>query len=185
MKVKDVISAALNILGRAELAKAVSDGAALGEEGEETVNTLLYCFNSVEDELARKYIPLTFKERLSSNDGKYRFVVFVHTPVKINKVYSGGKQISFSVEPQYLVADAKEIEVEYDYCPKRKKLEDTSDYGAEVGEYVLATGAAAEYCLINGEAEAYGKWEEKYREAIDVKQKKLPVCASIPPRRWI
>ena len=185
MRVKDVIVAALNNLGRAELAAALSAGTALDGEGQETVNTLLYCFNAVEDELARKYVPLSFKESFHSADGKYYFAVFVHNPVRISKVYADGKQISYTVFPQYLIADAKDIEVEYEYAPSKKKLEGTSDYGAEVGEFVLAAGSAAEYCLINGEAEAYEAWEQKYRGAIDVTQKKLPACASIPPRRWV
>lgn len=185
MKVKDILISALEIIGRSELAKSLAGGEELSAGDSETVNTLLYCFNATEDELARKYMPLSYKEEITSQNGRFYFAAFVHAPVKLKSVTSDGESVSYEIFPEYLKADARKITVEYDYSPSKKELGGTSDFGAEAGEHLLALGAAAEYCLINGEAEAAELWEKKYRAAIDGAQSKLPAGFSIPPRRWI
>lgn len=58
MKVKDIIATALRFVGREEISRKISpvddacDADLTDEEGE-VIETMLYCFNSVEDELAR------------------------------------------------------------------------------------------------------------------------------------
>ena len=185
MKVKDILISALKILGRADTAETLSTGGKLSEEESETVDTLLYCFNATEDELARKYVPLYYKEMISSPDGEFDYELFTYAPIKINKVLVDGEEIDFEVYPFYMAADAKKITVEYRYAPTKKKLDGWSDFGGEVGEYLLALGAVSEYCLINGEVEAAELWEKQYRREIDSTQRELPSCKSIPPRRWV
>lgn len=185
MKVKEVIISALKILGRADVAANLSAGAELGAEESETVDALLYCFNAAEDEVARKYVPLYFKEELASPDGEYFYESFMYSPIKINRVLVDGSEAEFEIFPFYMKTDSVKITVEYQYAPSKKKIDGSSDFGGEVGEYLLALGAASEYCLINGEVEAAELWEKKYREEIDVAQKELPACKNIPPRRWI
>lgn len=184
MKVRDIIASALTLLGRAELASALSAGA-VAEGDKDTVDTLLYCFNAVEDELARNYIPLVCREELSSNDKKYYFFVFTHQPVRIKKILCGGKEVEYGIYSDYIYVDAPTIDVEYEYVPNRKKIDGNSDFGDRVGMYVLALGMAEEYSYINGEAEAGDIWKARYRDRIDDIQRELPECAHIPPRRWV
>ena len=184
MKVKDVISSALRLIGRAELISALSDGKA-DDEGQELIETLLYCFNAVEDELARKYIPLTVREEIISPDTKFFYTTFTHYPVKIKRVTVDGVPVAYEIYTTHMVVAAKKIVVEYEYAPTRKKLDGTSDFHDEVGEYLLALGIASEYSVINGEAEMADMWEKKYRAQLDGVQRSLPVCANIPPRRWV
>ena len=185
MEVKELIISALNILGRGDLAVQLSGGGELDGEGLETVNTLVYCFNAVEDEVARKYLPLTAKEELSSSNGKFNYTDFSHSPVKIKSVLAGGDAAEFELLPQYIAVNAKKITVEYDYAPSKKQLNGQSDFGAEVGGRLFALGMAAEYCLVNGEIEAAELWEKKYRDSIDAVQSALPAGGVIPPRRWV
>lgn len=186
MRVKDVIIASLGLLGKGDIAcKLINGNAALDTGEQEVVDTLLYCFNAAEDEVSRKYVPLIYSEKIKSDDGIYDYVKFVRAPVRIRRVYSDGVSIPFKVFPQYLSSQAGTVTVEYEYSPVKKKLQDLSDYGSEVGEYLFALGAASEYCLINGEIEMSGLWESKYRSAIDGVQARLPVCKNIPPRRWV
>ena len=185
MKVRDVITAALRLLGRAELAEAVAAKVILTGEFAETVNTLLYCFNAVEDELARKYIPLNASETMVSPDGDFYYKGFEHSPVTVKRVICGGEDIKFEVFPLFLRAGVEKVTVVYEYAPAKKFIDGESDFGAEVGERRMALGAAAEYCLINGEVEAAEIWENKYRSEIDSVQNKLPVCGSLPRRRWV
>ena len=185
MQVSDVIISALNLLGRNELSKALSENAELDEEGTETVNTLLYCYNAVEDELARKYVPLNAKEDLTSYSGKFYYKDFAHPPVKIKRVLSGGNEIDYQLLTEYMAVNATKITVEYEFAPSKKQLDGVSDFGLEISEHLLALGMAAEYCLINGEIEAAELWESKYRSQIDFAQSRLPSCKSLPPRRWV
>ena len=184
MKVKDVIISALNILGRSELAATLSAGGTLTAEESETVNTLLYCFNAVEDEVARKYMPLSGRENLTASAGEYYYSTFIHAPVKIKRVFADGKAVDFELMPHYMAVNANKITVEYEYAPAKKKLEGSSDFGAEVGEYLLALGAASEYCLINGEIEAAELWENKYRKELGLARRRALIRISEPTRPY-
>lgn len=184
-KVKDAIVSALTLLGRCELAGKLSAEQELDASEQETVDVLLYCFNAVEDELARKYITLTAKEDLRSVTGKYYYTDFSRPPVKIKCVLIDGKQAAYQMFTQYLQADSVKITVEYEYSPVKKGLDGVSDFGADVGERLFSLGMVAEYCLINGEIESAELWEKKYREAIDYNQSLLPAGGTIPPRRWV
>ena len=184
MKVKDVIASALRLIGRAEVVSALTSSSA-DAEARELIDTLLYCFNAVEDELARKYIPLVVREEIISPDTRFFYTTFVHNPVKIRRVTADGQAIPFEVFAKYMVANAEKIVVEYEYAPVRKTIDQISDYGDEVGEHLIALGIASEYAVINGEAEMADRWEKRYRAQLDGVQRALPVCASIPPRRWI
>ena len=185
MKVKDIIASALNLLGRADLVPALTFILKADKEGQELINTLLYCFNAVEDELARHYIPLTAREEMSSSDTRFYYNTFGHNPVNIRRVTVDGEKAKFEIFATYMTVNAKKITVEYEYAPTGKVLDDSSDYGADVGEYLFALGIAAEYYFINGEAEFASQCENKYRERLDKLQRTLPACEKIPPRRWV
>ena len=185
MKVKDVIISALNILSRSDLAKSVSSDTALDAEGQETVNTLMYCYNSVEDELARKYFPLTATDQLKSENGKFLYLYFSRTPVRIKSVKVDGKDVKYVLETVQLVTDAKKITVEYEYAPSKKNIDGVSELRDTVGQHIMAFGVVSEYFLINGEIEEAELWESKYRKSIDEVQRALPCGGTIPPRRWV
>ena len=186
MKVIDVITSALRLIGRGELIPYVADPSnAPYEDSDEVIESLLYCFNAVEDELAHKYIPLVACEELTSSNNKFFYSDFANNPIKIKKVTAGNKAVPFKVIKGYMEVKADKIAVEYEYAPKCKNIAASSDYGDEVGEHLIALGIASEYSVINGEAEMADRWEQKYRERLDALRRVLPVCASIPPRRWI
>ncbi len=214
MKVKDIIATALRFVGRDEISKKllfepVQDGAG-GETAEETptettpaeepsadpneltaeekevVDTLLYCFNSVEDELARCYIPLRTLDVMSSESGVYPFSDFKLRPVKIISVKAHGKNVKYSVNAQNLITDCTEITVEYGYAPLKKGLEDESEFSSVfANERLVAAGTASEYCLIDGEAKLAECWESVYRGEIDAVQRTRLSGLRLPPRRWV
>lgn len=186
MKVKDVITSALRLIGRAELIDDISypSDSDYGD-AEEVISTLLYCFNAVEDELARKYIPLVASEEMLSPDTKFPYSDFKHYPLRVKRVTVDGSRADFEVFPKYLQVRARKITAEYEYVPARKKIDGDSDYDESVGEHLLALGIVSEYSVINGEAEMADVWEKKYREQIDKVQRSLHVCENIPPRRWV
>ena len=111
MEVKDVIASALRLIGRAELVSALSDGSETDAEGQELIQTLLYCFNAVEDELARKYIPLVASEEMSSSKNQFLFSSFKRYPVKIRRVTVDNKKVPFDVLAKYMSVKADKIVV--------------------------------------------------------------------------
>ena len=187
MKVKDIVVTALKILGRNLLAEKLVEGGDLDAGERDTVNTLVHCFNAVEDEVARSYIPLCAEQVLHSYYGEFSFALFEHTPVRITAVKAGGEEIDYKIFPEYLKADAERVSVEYDYAPAVKDIDGVSEFNCAVGAYLFACGAAAEYCLINGEIQAAEIWESKYRQEIERVQKSRTVSSGgyIPPRRWV
>ena len=186
MKVKDIVVTTLKILGRNTLAEKLVAGQELDGGERDTVNTLIHCFNAVEDEVARCYIPLCAEQILKSGDGEFPFSLFEHTPVRITSVISDGEAVAYKLFPEYLKADAERIVVGYDYAPSIKDIDGVSEFNCAVGGYLFACGAAAEFCLINGEIQAAEVWESKYRQEIEsVQRKSVTVGGYIPPRRWV
>lgn len=186
MTIRDILYSALRRIGREDIAVGMEGGGEPEGEAAEVVQTLTYCINATEDELARYYFPLKCTETLYSTENNiFNFADFSHTPVRILKVQSGGRDITYELLTNCIVADAQEIEITYFYCPKKKTLDDESQFGETGDGYITALGAAAEYCLICGEASMAEVWENRYRKAIDRARKKCDSGAYVPPRRWI
>lgn len=189
MKVKDIISRALNLLGQNDLAAEVEGGATVFTgENKETVQTLLCCFNAVEDELARFYFTLKTTETFFSYSKKFDYANFVYRPVKILTVTQAktGRAVDYTLTTQSILCDETEIAVTYEYAPIKRGLDgDSAFYRAEFGENLITTGICAEYCLIIGCMKEAETWESKYRQEIDATQRKLAPTPYIPPRRWV
>lgn len=192
MKVKEIIARALRLTGRADAAETLETDSERSADVEEAIKTMLFCFNAVENELARNYFPLVFSEEVGTVEGKINYADLSYNPVKITSVKSGGKPVGYRLKPQYIVlqrqytaADA-DVSVEYNYIPSQKNIEDDSAFdGTEVGELLVAYGTVSEYCLINGESAAAALWESKYRDAIDRSRRTHRRKRYIPPRRWV
>lgn len=185
MTIRRILVSALRRIGREELAADVEDGGDPAGEGGEVVQTLLYCINAVEDELARYYFPLKCTQTLSSENGLFEFSKFSHTPVKILGAEHSGKKVQYELLPDGLSAKCGTLAVTYFYVPPQKTIEDDSAFGCLGDGEITSLGAAAEYCLICGEASLAEVWETRYREAIDRAQKLNGRSVYVPPRRWV
>lgn len=184
MKIKDVVIRTLRYAGRDDVADVLDSGGQPDGEGGDAARVALYCVNAAEDELARYYMPLVRRDSLHSVSGKFLFSKFSRTPVKLLKVYSGGKERDYRKIEGGIYLDYKDIEVEYCFAPDRKELGGDSDFGDGTGENLLALGAVAEFFLISGEAELAEAWNKKYRAAVD-RALNFKKKAGIPPRRWV
>lgn len=185
MKVKDILVSALKLLSRNDIAEKLGSDGELTAEENETLNTLLFCYNAVENEIALNYVSLTHTETIQSSTGEFFYVVFTHMPYRIKKVVADGKEIKFEVNARYMYADTKVATVTYDYAPTKKNLEGTSDFGMCVGEMLLAYGTCAEFCVISGEIEAADIFESKYRCELDIVRSSGRTSGYLPPRRWV
>lgn len=189
MTIRDILIGALRRIGREELAGLLEEGGELGDglsdEGRDAIQTLLYCVNATEDELARYYFPLKCTETLSIAGGSIKFSAFSHMPIRIIEVKAYGKPIDYQVDTNRLIVSAEKIEVTYNYTTEKKGIDDKSHFGDMLGSKVIEYGAAAEYCLICGEAALAETWETRYRDAVDNARRKIDWGAYIPPRRWV
>jgi hypothetical protein len=186
MEVKDIIIYSLRLIGRGDIADVLENSGTLSDENQDVVTTLVYCFNAVEDEVARSYIPLKTVESVQTIEGAAYYTLFKRTPVKIKRVSKNGKDVDYKLYPLYMTIDEDKVDVEYEFSPSKKSLNGVSDFSdGTLGAYAFACGAASEYCFINGEAEAGEIWEKKYREEIDVAQQKLIPRGNIPLRSWV
>ncbi len=184
IKVSDVIMLALQLLDRADIAEAYSEGS-LTDEQSRTVYTLVHCYNSVEDELARTFFPLVAEEEIEITDGKFYYTSLAHTPVKILSLNCGGKPVKYRLTPQYVATNAAAATIKYRYVPSTKTIDDTAEYTeSQLNCTLMAYGVAAEYCLIQGAAEESKSWESKYKTAVDGFRKLSPLKGYIPQRRW-
>ena len=159
--------------------------ALLSKEEREVLDTVLLCFNAVEDELARFYLPLKTEEEFCSDNGVYPYSNFSFRPIKIISVKANGKSVRYESFLKELNTPHNRITVEYGYAPVKKGLDDDCAYGEEVGERLISAGVASEYCLINGEAVLANSWEQIYRAEIDRLQRKGVSSVRMPARRWV
>ena len=200
MKVKDIILRALVFAGRDDVAKAIEDReVADGEEeaaedGEEAtfgefndeVRTALLCFNAVEDELARHYLPVKTTEKFFSGSGEIEFAKFSERPIKILSVKNAAGECAFETLPEKIKTCAGEVSIEYNFAPQPKGLDDESVYSEnQASVSLIAAGTASEFCLISGDAGAANVWETRYRREIDCVQREKFSGVKLPPRRWV
>lgn len=185
MKVKDIVTRALLFAGRDDVVAAIGEDD-YDKEQLDAYNTAILCFNAVEDELARCYLPLKKRENFFSENGEIEFAKFSERPVKILSVKSSSGKCKFEVLPEKLVTRAGRVSIEYNYSPKAKGIKDESAYSeVQANETLIAAGTAAEFCLIYGDAGAANEWETRYRREIDTVQRRKFSDAKIPPRRWV
>ncbi|MDE7330321.1 MAG: hypothetical protein K2N30_04470 [Clostridia bacterium] len=185
MKVKEILIPALRYAGREDAADALEKGEAEGETAE-AVKTALYCFNAVEDELARCYFSLTATENLHSADGRYYFKTFSLKPVKIISVKAGGADVKYALHPEYLECGQLNVSVTYGYVPAKRDENGESAFSENaVPARLIAAGTASEYCLINGDTGRAELWENVYREEIEGVRRRALIGLKLPPRRWV
>lgn len=185
MTVKEIICDTMRLVGRDDAAQELENDAPSAQT-ERLQRAFLTYFNAVCDELARGYFPLEKVENMSGSNGRYAFASFSSGPVRICRVTSGRKPVEWHICPDYLIADADNIEVKYQYLPPVYKLTDKFVYpDFAVSGRMVSYGIAAEYFLVGGDGAGYTAWENKYRDEIENLLSKSTVKDRIPPRRWI
>lgn len=186
MTVKEVICAALRLVGRDDAAEAIADGKTLSAEQTRIKGAFLAYFNSVVDELARAYFPPETQTDVQFADGKKAIVSLPERAVRIKKVLFDGEPVEWSIYSGYLYAEVPNATVVYEYAPAASAESSTFFYPEyAVGERLVECGMAAEHYLVLGCAEESALWEEKYREEIEALSRRRTPRAKIPPRRWV
>lgn len=186
MTVKEIIRDALYLLGRVDVAEKYESDYVTDNEGQRVIKTLLYCFNAVQDELARAYFPLKKTEIAQSLNGEIKVSALSEKPIRVLNVLGANGTVDWRIFPDHISVKSGQVTVEYEYCPDKKSENEVVVFGdGAVGAVMVSYGMVAEYCLINGEIENANAWEEKYRREIDNALSSQKVKGRIPPRRWV
>jgi hypothetical protein len=184
MEVKTVLLRVRELLN---LPQEVQDGITSGGGSvwvQDEVNTLMQCFNAVENELAVDYLPLYHEDTVQTETGAVFYTEFSRKPVRILGVKDEkGNALKYTIFPEYLKAQAGKIVVRYTYAPEAKNVYSESDYRLQASERLLAFGVATEYCLMRGRFEEASIWEKKYKQALKTAYKAYPSVV-LRTRRW-
>ena len=183
MTVIECIKATATELGIGERVRAFLEG--VSSEGEEDVNTLLRCFNMVENELALDYLPLMAEEDIVTETGAVYFSALENSPVRVVEVRDAlGGALAYRLFPEYLKTQAGTITVRYAYAPKEKALTDESDFKLFASVRLFAYGMASEYLTASGLFEEGAVWDKRYKDAIASAYRSKP-ARRIASRRWV
>lgn len=185
MEVKEVLVLAAANLGRDDLVAAIEQ--TTGDPTAE-VQSLLHCYNLVENELALDYLPLNYEEEVNLTEGEVPFSALSFAPIMIQEVLARNEPVVFVVRPDGLVPQVKNVNepvrVKYAYSPKEKKLDEQGAYSGRVSARLISYGVAREFCLIHMLYEEAKMWEGRFYEAIraaHIIRRRLKMRA----RRWI
>ncbi len=178
MTVREVLLLSASFLDDKELAAALSGSSVTGE-----AETLLNCFNVIENEIALDDYPLKMTETLSFENGLLPYPKFAKTPIDVLSVKSGDVRVHFTLTPAGVRCDCAEGEVTYTYAPTAKTISGTSEHGGKISARLMALGVASEYCFVKGRTDEGKIWGVKYREALkSAGILRHPLC--VRSRRW-
>ena len=185
MKVKEVVLTAAGLLGmKKEMEEYLSSTASSAKK---KVDEFVDCFNLVENELALDYVPLRTKGTFLVEGGVVRFNIFTSEPARVLSVTDEqGKRLEYTIFPTdiRLPEYVKVVKIEYAYLPKKKTIDEESDYQSRVSVGLMAYGVAAEYCAAQGLYAEAAFWNKKYKECIP-RVHEAQRGGKIPSRKWV
>jgi hypothetical protein len=187
VKVIDVLKSALVFADRTDILPVLEGTAEATEEQQYVLDVMLYCYNAVEDELARTALPLVRVQSFETN-GTVNYTSFLRAPVRILRVAQNGKSVRCEQYATYLKTCEGVVEITYRYAPNRKSLQDDCEIApCALGEELPAFGVLAEYCLVAGEEEEADRWQKKYEESIALLKHSAGATLHnrVRARRWI
>ena len=187
MTVKKVMEIAADLLGEKDVKKYLT-----GKVPDdlnycaETAELLKRCYDIITDELACEFLPVCFTETVECADGKAYYSDFSKVPLKIVSVTDeNGNKCRYKLFIDYLETTCGKKNITYRYRPEIQSEDDEAIYASKsIGEFALAYGIAAEYCMHRGRTAESAEWGEKYYRSVKgriAERRNL----KIPARRWL
>ena len=169
MKIKDVVKKTAVLLDREDVAFFIDNGYAdQNDSVKRDVAAFVTAVNFVINELATEYIPALKTERVTAVSGKVFFSALRYAVTEINKVEDeNGNEVNFKVFPEYLSVEGDTVYVSYVAQPSFSDLDEQVVYEeSALPLYVIAYGAAAEICMIQGRFDEAKEWKEKFEKGV-------------------
>mgnify|MGYP005802189387 FL=1 len=183
MLVKDIIALACDFTENSDLKKALEENEALTDEQNVLCDSLVKCFNLVNNEIASEYIPHIKSETIKTQDFRIDFSSLSYSPCQIISVRdTAGRMVKFKVFDDYIIAMANVVEVVYTTLPHELTLQ--SQFSSVLPERVYAYGIAREYYFLQTLFDDADIWEERFKNTLQVLQRKRSDTV-MPRRRWL
>ena len=182
MLVKDVIILACEFTENNELAKSLSNNN-LDEDQSLIVDSLVKCFNLVNNEICSEYMPLIKQEKVQMQDFKCQYSQLSNKVLDIISVVDRrGNKVKFKCFDNYFIAFANEVYVKYTYVSQDSHLED--EIFTTIPERVYAYGVAREFYFMQTLFDEADVWEERFKNSLSILTRKKNEII-MPRRRWI
>ena len=184
MIVKDLVIYTALFIGEKELASKLENNDSLTDGENERVNTLVRCFNLVNQEIASDYLPFLHTENI---DVKNSILNHSNLTKKVINIFalkgSFGQNVRYKAYPNYIEVFGHAKKITYSFLPCDLALSDTVELNCGLSARIYAYGMASEYLLFDGLGEDAEIFEERFKESLFVLARKKSELR-LPKRRW-
>ncbi len=185
MTVKDILVLVCEFIGERELKEKISsqEEVSFTVREQEKINTLVDCFNLVNQEIASDYLPFLTKEEVGG-ENIINFSSLSKAMINIYEIKNRfGFNLKFKLFPNYVEVEGKPKSIVYSFLPADCSISSTVEMFCGLTARVYAYGIASEYLLIDGISEDAEIWEERFKESLFVLSRKRGEHR-LPQRSW-
>ncbi|MBQ7373339.1 MAG: hypothetical protein IJW64_02100 [Clostridia bacterium] len=170
MKIRELLVDVARILEDEELANAIST---LTENQNQThkvkTERLLYAYNMVLSDVSLNYLAPTFTEKVAGKIFNMDDLSQICKKI-LSVTDDDGNAISYKLNRNQVILSKDGGTVTYEYIPKNKKIDDDFEHENKlISTRAFCYGVCAEYCLFCSRYEEAQNWENKFRQATEVK----------------
>lgn len=194
MKVKEILFLAMEFVGEKQLLEKLKMQETQTEEKNEIVlsksemeklESLLLCFNLVNQEIASDYLPFLTKENVEVKGDTIAFSDLSKMVINIYEVKDKfGFNLHFRIMSNYIKTYCKAKSVVYSFLPEKMQLEDEIEFFNGLSARIYAYGVASEFLLVSGVSSDAEIWEERFKESLFMLSRKHGEHL-LPKRRWL
>lgn len=186
MTVKEILKLVCEFVGEREILQKLSEqNPSYTTRESEKLETMVRCFNLVNQEIASEYLPFLFEEEIDINNSILNFSSLSKSVVAVYQLKDKfGFPVRFKNFPNYIEVCGDGKKIIYSYLPDDVTLSSDFDLKNGLSARVYAYGVASEYLLIVGMSEDAEIWEERYKESLFILSKKNGEHR-LPRRRWL
>ncbi|MBE7075291.1 MAG: hypothetical protein E7376_04865 [Clostridiales bacterium] len=177
MTAKEIIKNVCIYLGKEEILNSSffeTDGQEITTAIEQDLNKILKCLNYITEELATEYFSLTKKKEIKLASGT---IIVKDIDDNIYEVLSvktrSGKTLRYQIVDNKLICLANCVQITYKVYPNQIGLNDKAeDFNGKISARIIAYGVASEYCFLDMLYDDAALWENRYKNALLVAQRK-------------
>ena len=187
MTVKDILKLVCESVGEREILNKLNstETVTYTEREQEKLDTMVNCFNLVNQEIASDYLPYLTKEEIDVNNSVLNFSTLSKQVVNVYEIKNRlGMNLKFKLFPNYVEIFGKAKTIVYSYLPEELSLNDSFEFFNGLSPRVFAYGVASEFLLIDGMSEDAEIWEDRFKDSLFVLSRRRGEHV-LPKRSWI
>ena len=171
MQVKEIFKIVCSLLGKEELLDSSyfdPNGNELTDDLSADLNKMLWCLDSVIEEISLSYLPLLKEKEVTFNNGKVTVSdidqnIFGIIGIKTKT----GRNLKYKYINNEIVCLTNSAIVTYKVHPEQTTLNGTAeDFSGRLTARILAYGVASEYCYLDMLYDDATIWENRFKNAL-------------------